>query len=108
MQSRETRSLLIRRTTRTITRDTDDGDGTSSEPSSTSEDMLVSPPLGTEIASDIDPTADAVEGNTVDWIVDAAVPGGNPPLGVQTRNRMLQRTAEQDSTTSMVHSGGKR
>jgi hypothetical protein len=63
-------------------RDADEGHGISSEPSNTSEDALVSPPLGNEVASDLDPSAGAVEGNTVNWIVDGAVPRVNPPMGV--------------------------
>jgi hypothetical protein len=46
-----------------------------------------------------------VEGNIVDWIVDVAIPGGNPLLGVQTSNLVLQRTAWEDSIAPTVHSG---
>jgi hypothetical protein len=56
----------MRRTIRATARDANEGDGTSSKPSNTLEDTLVSPLLGTEVASDIDPTADVVEGNTMD------------------------------------------
>jgi hypothetical protein len=55
----------VRRTTRATAKDADEGDGTSSEQSPASEDTAVSPPLGNEGASYIDPSAGAVEGSTV-------------------------------------------
>ena len=73
MQFIQTSSLLIKRTIRATVKDANKGDGTSSKPSNTSEDTLVSPPLGTEVASDIDPTVVAMEENTMDWTVDTAI-----------------------------------
>jgi hypothetical protein len=74
----------------------------------TSEDSPVSPPIGNEVASDLDPTAGAVEGITVDWTTDAGIPGGNPPLHVRTSNPVVQGTAQKDNTAPTVHSGGER
>jgi hypothetical protein len=97
----------VKRTTRAIARDADEGDGTSSKQSPTSEDIPVSPPLGNEGASEVDPSAGAVEGQTVDRTADAAVPEVNPPMGVQTSNVVLRGSAAEDSTAPTVHSGGE-
>jgi hypothetical protein len=97
----------MKRATRSSARDADEGDGTSSELSNTSEDSPVSPPIGNEVASDLDPTAGVVEGITVDWTIDAAVPGGNPALHVPTSNPMVQGIAEEDNNSPTVHSGGE-
>jgi hypothetical protein len=59
----------MRKTTRASARDVDESDGTSLEPSNISEDTLVSPAF-----RDLDPIVDIVEGNTVDWTVDVAIP----------------------------------
>jgi hypothetical protein len=56
----------VRRTTRATARDADEGDGTSSEQSPASEDTPVSRPLRNEGASEVDPSAGVVEGQTVD------------------------------------------
>jgi hypothetical protein len=107
LQSRQTSGVPMRRTTRSSIRDVDEGDGTSSEPSNILEDSPIFPQIGNEVASDLDPTAGFVEGITMDWTTDAAVPGGNPALHVQTSNPVVQGTAEEDNTTPTVHSGGK-
>jgi hypothetical protein len=107
LQTRQTSSVPVMRTTRATARDADEGDGTSSEQSPVSEDTPVSHPLGTEGASEVDPSAGAVEGQTVDWTADAAVPEVNPPMGVQRSNVVLPGSAAEDSTTPIVHSGGE-
>jgi hypothetical protein len=48
LQTRQTNSILVRRTIRATARDADEGDGTSSEQSPASEDTPISPPLGNE------------------------------------------------------------
>jgi hypothetical protein len=53
------------------------------------EDIAISPPFGNEGASYVDPSAGVVEGSTVDWIGDAAVPQVNLPMDVQTSNAVL-------------------
>jgi hypothetical protein len=68
LQSRQTSGVSMRTTTRSSVRDADEGAGTSLKPSNTSEDSPISPPIGNEVASDLDPIAGAVEGNTMDWI----------------------------------------
>jgi hypothetical protein len=97
----------VRRTTRATARDADEGDGTSSEQSPASEDTPVSRPLRNEDASEVDPSAGAVEGQTVDWTADAAVLEVNPPMGVQRSNVVLPGSAAKDSTAPTVHSGGE-
>jgi hypothetical protein len=79
----------VRRTTRATAGDADEGDGTSLEQSLALEDTPVSHPLGNEGASEVDPSASAVEGQTVDWTADAAVLEVNPPMGVQRSNVVL-------------------
>jgi hypothetical protein len=37
--------------------------------------------------------------------MDAAIPRGNLPIGVQTTSPMLQITTKEDSSGSTVHSG---
>jgi hypothetical protein len=55
----------------------------------------------------VDPNAGAVEGSTVDWTRDAAVPEVNPAMGVQTSNALLRGSTTEDSTAPTVHSGGE-
>jgi hypothetical protein len=105
LQSKQMSGIPMRRATRSSARDANEGDGTNSEPSNTSEDSPVFLPIGNEVASDLDPTAGVVEGITVDWTTDAAIPGGNPALHVPTNNPMVQGTAEEDNNTPTVHSG---
>jgi hypothetical protein len=107
LQTRQTSTVSVRRTTRATTRDTDIDDGTSSEQSPASEDTPVSPPLGNEGASYVDPSAGAVEGSIVDWAGDVAIPKFNLPMGVQTSNVVHQGSVVEDSTTPIVHSGGE-
>jgi hypothetical protein len=97
----------VRRTTRATAGDADEGDGTSLEQSLALEDTPVSHPLGNEGASEVDPSASAVEGQTVDWTADAAVPEVNPPVGVQRSNVVLPGSAAEDSTAPTVHSRGE-
>jgi hypothetical protein len=98
----------LRRITRATTRHADEGDDTSAEQSPASEDTTVSPPFGNEGASYVDPSAGAVEGSTVDWTGDAAVPEVNPAMGIQTSNALLRGSTTEDSTAPTVHSGGER
>jgi hypothetical protein len=102
LQTRQSSSVPMRRTTRASTRDADKGDGTNSEPSNTSDDTPVSPPLRNEVASNLDPSAGAVEGNTMDRTVDAAILGVNPPMGVQASNVVFKGTAEEVSIEPTV------
>jgi hypothetical protein len=62
LQTRQTSSILVKRTTRATARDADEGDGTSSEQSAASEDTPVSPPLENEGALEVDLSAGVVEG----------------------------------------------
>jgi hypothetical protein len=105
LQTRQTSNILVKRKTRSTTRDADKGDGTSSEQSPASEDTPVSCALRNEGASEVDPSAGAVEGQTVDWTTDAAVLEVNPPMGVQRSNVVLPGSAAEDSTAPTVHSG---
>jgi hypothetical protein len=89
LQTRQTSTVPLRRTTRASAKDADEGDGTSAEQSPTLEDIAISPPFGNEGASYVDPSAGVVEGSTVDWIGDAAVPQVNLPMDVQTSNAVL-------------------
>jgi hypothetical protein len=107
LQTRQTSTVLVRRTTRASARDADEGDGTSAEQSPASEDTAVSPPLGNEGASYIDPSAGVVEGSIVDWTGDAAVLEVNPPMDIQTSNVVLRGSAVEGSTAPTVHSGGE-
>jgi hypothetical protein len=107
LQTRQTSSVPVKRTTRATARDADEGDGTSSEQSPASEDIPVSPPLGNEGASEVDPSAGAVERQTVDWTTHAAIPEANPPMGVQRSNVVLLGSAAEDGTAPTVHSGGE-
>jgi hypothetical protein len=107
LQTRQTSSVPVRRTTRATARDADEGDGTSSEQSHASEDTPVSRPLGNEGASEVDPSVGAVEGQTVDWTADAAVLEVNPPMDVQRSNVVLPGSAVEDSTAPTVYSGGE-
>jgi hypothetical protein len=107
LQTRQMSNVPVRKTTRASARDADKGDGTSSEQSPASEDTVVSPPLGNEGASEVDPSAGVVEGQTVDWTADATVPEVNPPMGVQTSNAVLQGSAADDSTAPTIDSGGE-
>jgi hypothetical protein len=108
LQSKQTSGVSMRRTTRSTARDANEGDGTSSEPSNTSEDSPVSLPIGNEVPSDLDPTAGALEGITVDWTTDAAVRGDNLPLHVRTSNPVVQGIAKEDNTAPTMHSGEER
>jgi hypothetical protein len=107
LQTRQTSNILVKRKTRSTTRDADKGNGTSSEQSPTSEDTPVSHPFGNEGASEVDPSTSAVEGQTVDWTADVAVPEVNPPMGVQRSNVVLPGSAAEDSTAPIVHSRGE-
>jgi hypothetical protein len=107
LQTRQTSSVPVRRTTRATAWDADEGDGTSSEQSPASEDTPVSRPLRSEGASEVDPSAGVVEGQTVDWTTDAAVLEVNPPMGVQRSNVVLSGSVPEDSTAPTVHSGGQ-
>ena len=101
-------TVPMRRSTRASTRDVDDGDGTSVEQLPTSEDTTVSPPLGNEGTSYIDPSVGVVEGSTMDWIRNAAILEVNPPMGVQTSNVVLRGNAAEDNTAHTMHSRGER
>jgi hypothetical protein len=90
LQTKQTSSVPVRRTTRATARDVDVGDGTSSEQSPALEDTPISSPLGNEGASYIDPSVGTVEGSTVDWIGDVVVSEVNPPMDVQTSNVVHQ------------------
>jgi hypothetical protein len=107
LQTRQTSSVLVRRTTRATARDADKGNGTSLEQSPASEDTPVSHPLENEGASEVDPSAGAMEGQTVDWTSDVAVLEVNPPMGVQRSNVVLPGSTVEDSTAPTVHSGGE-
>jgi hypothetical protein len=82
LQTRQTSSVPVRRTTRATARAADEGNETSSEQSPASEDTPLSRPLRNEGALEADPSAGAVEGQTVDWTADAAVLEVNPPMDV--------------------------
>jgi hypothetical protein len=105
LQTRQTSTVPLRKTTRASARDADKGDGTSVEQSPASEDTAISPLFGNEGASYVDPSTGAMEGSTVDWTWDAALPEVNPPMDVQTSNTMLRGSAAKDSTAPTVHSG---
>jgi hypothetical protein len=107
LQTKQTSSVPVRRTTRATVRDAYEGDGTSSEQSPASEDTPLSRPLRNEGASEVDPSVGVVEGKTVDWTADAAVLEVNPPMGVERSNVMLPGSAAEDSTAPTVHSGGE-
>jgi hypothetical protein len=107
LQTRQTSSVPVRRTTRATARDADKGDGTSSEQSPASEDTPISPLLGNEGASEVDPSVGVVEGQTVDWTADAAVSEINPTMGIQTSNVVLRGSAVENSTAPTVHRRGK-
>jgi hypothetical protein len=107
LETKQTSSVLVRRTTRASARDADEGDGISSKQSPASEDTPVSPPLGNEGVSEVDPSAGVVEGQTVDWTTDAAVSDVNLPMDVQTSNAALRGSTTKDSTAPTVHWGGE-
>jgi hypothetical protein len=107
LQTKQMSSVPVRRTTRASARDADEGDGISSKQSPASEDIPVSPPLGNEGVSEVDPSAGVVEGQTMDWTTDAAVSDVNLPKGVQTSNVVLRGSATEDSTAPTMHWGGE-
>jgi hypothetical protein len=107
LQTRQTSSIPVRRTTRATVRDANEGNGTSSEQSLASEDTPFSHLLGNEGVSEVDPSVGVVEGQTVDWTADAAVLEVNPPMGVKRSNVVLPGSAAEDSTAPTMHSGGE-